>query len=274
MKPRHIGYLLAGAALAGGLAVTMTQAPPIPALAPAASPAASPATQPERPQVTAPEVSTAVRVAKPSPIPSARPQVLPQQSTSAPQPVYDEPAKPAIRKNKPISMARMTTTRPTQWTPGPYTGPAIAAKPATQVTPILPSDPVATPTPPSPRSAPRRVILQTGMAIPIRLDESLSSDRTVAGSMFEGSLVEPFVVEGLVIAERGALVTGRIVSSENARVELGLATLATSDGQNVAISTDPWTKLIGSGDALGAGTVIRFRLASRVTITERKIGGQ
>jgi len=112
------------------------------------------------------------------------------------------------------------------------------------------------------------------MAIPIRLDESLSSDRTVTGGTFQASLAEPFVVDGLVIAERGARVTGRIVNSEKARVELGLSSLATSDGQRVGISTDPWTKLIGSGDALGAGTIIRFRLASRVTITEQQIAGR
>jgi hypothetical protein len=180
--------------------------------------------------------------------------------------VYDEPAKTVIRKSRPILMANVARAKPTQWTPGPYqssTGP-VAPKPQ----PALVEQPVEQKAAPEPR----HVTLQTGMTIAIRLDESLTSDRTVTGETFQASLVEPFETDGLVIAERGARVTGRIVNSVNARVELGLATLTTSDGQRVAISTDPWTRLIGSGEALGAGTIIRFRLASRVTVTEQIAG--
>jgi hypothetical protein len=268
MKSQHIAFLVVGVALAGGLAVTMTQAPSIPV--------AAPAPQPEPLRVVRPVVGT--QEVKPSPIPAARPQIAPAQRATAPQPVYDEPAKPAIRKSKPILMAKTTNTKPTQWTPGPYEAPAGIAKPASPVTPPPVEQAVATPAPAptAPASVParRRVTLQSGMAIPIRLDETLSSDRTVTGETFQASLAEPFIVDGLVIAERGARVTGRIVNSEKARVELGLATLATSDGQRVALSTDPWTKLIGSGDALSAGTIIHFRLASRVTITEQQIAGK
>jgi hypothetical protein len=265
MKPQHIGFLLVGAALAGGLAVTMTQAPSIPVVPPPPPPKPLP--------VVSPEVSSH---AKPSPIPSARPQIPPPQRATAPLPVYDEPAKPASRKYKPILMARTTNAKPTQWTPGPYQPPSGTAVPASSAAPLPPPvEPAVALAPALPSPAPaRHVTLQSGMAIPIRLDESLSSDRTITGETFQASLAEPFVVDGLVIAERGARVTGRIVNSEKARVELGLSTLATSDGQRVAISTDPWTKLIGSGDALGAGTIIRFRLASRVTITEQQIAGR
>jgi hypothetical protein len=109
------------------------------------------------------------------------------------------------------------------------------------------------------------------MTIPIRLGESLNSDQTVKGAMFEASLVEPFVVDGLAIAEKGARVTGKIVSSDRFRVELGLTTLVTSDGQQVAISTDPWSRPTAFGDSLAEGTVIRFRLASTVTVKERQV---
>jgi hypothetical protein len=285
MKLQHVGLLLVGVALAGGLAVKMTQAPTIPVVVPGPGPAP----QAEPHQAVSPVVSAPVP--KPSPIPDARPR--PTARASAPQPVYDEPAKPVIRKSRPILTTNITRTRPTQWTPGPYQAPAgtVSAKPqpglaAQRVEPPVVEQPVAEqpvveqktasePLPPAaPAPAPRHVTLQTGMTITIRLDESLSSDRTVTGGMFEASLVEPFVVDGLAIAERGARVTGRIVSSEKARVQLGLATVATSDGQRIAISTDPWTRLIGSGDVLSAGTVIRFRLASRVTVTEQQIAGR
>lgn len=270
MKPQHIGFLLVGVALAVGLAVKMTQAPAIPV--------APPTPQVERPAAVSPVVGAVSPVVKPSPIPHA-----PTRPTraAAPQPVYDEPAKTAIRKSRPILTA---SAKPTQWTPGPYEAPVGPVAPKQQPALIEPraenpseqkaalEQKAATEQKAVPQ--PRHVTLQTGMTLAIRLDESLTSERTVTGETFEASLVEPFVVDGLAIAERGARVTGRIVNSVNARVELGLATLTTSDGQRVAISTDPWTRLIGSGEALGAGTIIRFRLASRVTVTEQQIAGK
>jgi hypothetical protein len=264
MKPQHAGFLLVGAALAGGLAIKMTQAPMIPVV--------DPAPQPERLPVITPVVSTvspgvSTLVAKPSPIPRA-PTLTPARA-AAPQPVYDEPAKPVIRKSKPIFMA---TARPTQWTPGPYEGPVgpVSPKPQPAIVELPIEQPVeqkVAPEPLPPVPAPRRVTLQTGMTIPIRLDESLSSDKSVVGEMFQASLVEPLVVDGLVIAEKGARVVGRIVNSQKAILELGLANLMTSDGQRVAISTDPWM----NGAAIPLKTIIRFRLASRVTVTEQQI---
>jgi hypothetical protein len=109
------------------------------------------------------------------------------------------------------------------------------------------------------------------MTIPIRLGEALSSDKTVKGWTFNASLVEPFVVDGLAIAEKGAPVAGKIVSSDRFGVQMELTTLATSDGQQVRITTDPWTKPAAFGDSLIEGTVIRFRLASNVTVKERQL---
>ena len=148
------------------------------------------------------------------------------------------------------------------------------------------------------------------------------------GDTFDASLAEPLIVDGLVIAERGARAGGRIVDAQKAGrlggaslVELELTSLITADGQKIAVSTDPWTKRgdpsrgedaakIGGGAALGAvvgaiagggtgaaigagvggaagagtmaatrgkpvnvpsETIIRFRLASQVTIRERQL---
>jgi hypothetical protein len=164
------------------------------------------------------------------------------------------------------------------------------------------------------------------MTIAVRLNEPISTDRAMPGDAFWASLAQPLIVDRLVIAERGARVSGRITSSErggrvggSAILTLALSTISTSDGQRVSISTDPWTRqgdssrnedvakigggaalgaIIGAiagggkGAAIGAGigggagagaaiatrgraatvpaeTVINFRLASRVTITEQ-----
>ncbi len=92
------------------------------------------------------------------------------------------------------------------------------------------------------------------MIVPVRLNESPSGDRN-----FAAELAEPLVVDGLVIAERGARAGGRVVDAQN---QLELTTISTSDGQKIAISTDPSAK---------RGDVVRFRLATRVTITERQL---
>ena len=307
MKPLHIGLLIVGAAFAGGLAVKMTDLPPDPV----ASSTVIPVVHVLK---TVPVSEPAVEPAppKPSPMPSA---------TAAPAPVYVEPAhiEPAhaeqtVIKNKPISIA-----------------PVVMAK-AASLPPLLPPpqpEPQAAPVPETPPPAPPRMAtLPAGTTIAVRLNESLSSERGMAGDTFQASLSEPLVVDGLVIAERGARARGRILGTQRASrvsgsssLELEITTFETADGQKIEISTAPWTRRgdasygadaakigggavlgaiigavagggkgaaigAGAGGVLGAGaatvsrgkpvnvpseTVIRFRLASRVTITERHL---
>ncbi|HEY3789572.1 MAG TPA: hypothetical protein VGL71_12000 [Urbifossiella sp.] len=100
--------------------------------------------------------------------------------------------------------------------------------------------------------------------------ETLSSDRVSPGDAFNASLAEPLVIDGLVIAERGSRVDGRIVASARparigarAEIQLALTRITTADGQRIALSTEPWSKFgaasgtaqageIGGGAALGA----------------------
>jgi hypothetical protein len=127
------------------------------------------------------------------------------------------------------------------------------------------------------------------MTVVVRLQESLSSDRANPGDMFEATLAEPLVVDDLVIAERGARATGRVVDAQRgarlwspSALELALISVFTSDGQRVGLPTDPWVKQADrADDPLGAiflrpkaarvllAAIIRFRLSSRVTVTEQ-----
>jgi hypothetical protein len=326
MKPLHVALLVLGAGLAGALAVKMTQPPPIPAVSVAP------------PVQTAAVTPAAPAAPKPTPIPAPAAAAAPVTPAAAPQPVYLEPP---VRKNKTVRVSaaiRPAQLAPRSYEPQPQTAPAPTPvpdpQPVQQQAAVIPQ-PLPAPEPepePEPASAPqppepRQVTLRSGTTIPVRIDESLSSDRNVAGDTFNASLAEPLVVDGLVIAERGARVTGRVLDAQKAgRVSgtavLGLALtgLRTSDGQRVAISTDPWTKQAdasyrddaekigggaalgaiigaiaggGNGAAIGAGigggagagavmatrgksagipteTIVRFRLASRVTITEQQ----
>jgi hypothetical protein len=318
MKPLHITFLAAGAILAGGLAFEMTQAPAIPGSPAPASIVQNPARSAQTavtmppPRVPPPlqaaksleaPAATAAKAVKPSPIP--KPAPLPV--TDAPAPIYAEKAKPAVIpvvthvvtpvvRIKPVAVAAKASpakTPPIQWTPTPYEAPQASAASAQAVqkadTPVASPSPEPAPVAAVPLPAPRHVTLRTGMTVAIRLDESLSSERAASGDTFQASLAEPLVVDNLVIAERGARATGRIVESQRgtrlgspALLELALTSVTTSDGQRVVLSTDPWAREAErADDPIGAifsrpkpataptSTVIRFRLASRVTVTEQ-----
>jgi hypothetical protein len=127
------------------------------------------------------------------------------------------------------------------------------------------------------------------MTVVVRLQEALSSDRANPGDMFEATLAEPLVVDDLVIAERGAHASGRVVDAQRgarlwypSTLELALTSVFTSDGQRVGLPTDPWVKQADRVDdpidaiflrpkaaRVPLAAIIRFRLSSRVTVTEQ-----
>ncbi|MEP6714909.1 MAG: hypothetical protein ABJC09_05005 [Terriglobia bacterium] len=344
MKPFHVGLLVLGAAVAGGLAFRMSQAPVVRlSAARLALPSSARAPEPEAPPIAAPIAAT---VAAPSPPPQT-------VVTPAPPPLY-EAAPPVKRKpfveapkhaaeqagehsseQRPLLSTRVVSLpiRPMPMSPAPYQASPPAPEPAAvQPVQVAMAEPAAPE--PAPKSEPappielRKVTLYQGAQISVRLDESLSTDHIAGGDSFHASLAEPLVADGLVIAERGARVTGRVVNARRAgrltgtaTIELTLSTVQTSDGQRIAITTEPWIKQSdsarnseaakigggaalgaiigalaggGAGAAIGAGagavagtgaaaatggraldipseTVLRFRLAGRVTVTERPI---
>ena len=150
-------------------------------------------------------------------------------------------AKTPIRKDKPIFTAKanplIANSMPPFLAPVPYEPPQPKpkAEPAPQ---------------PEPKFSPRQVTLPAGMTVQIRLNESLSSDRGAPGDTFDASLAEPLIIDGLVIAERGARAGGRIIAEQKAGVALELTNLVTADGQKIAISTDPGLTRDASGACL------------------------
>ena len=267
MRPFHIGLLVVGAALAGGLAVKMTQLPAFTAAAPAANPEPAPVIHPVR------------KVAAPAPraVQSSPPLQDAAVSDSAPPPIIKEPEykqSPFSESHNPAPAAAAHPKEPTVIVQKPLDVAPLAPPPVPYEAPSKPDDAATQPAPApeyQPQAPPpRQVTLQPGMMIAVRINESLSSDKSSDGDEFTGSLAEPLVVDGLVIAERGAHVRGRVVESQKARrlsgtsqIELALSSVSTSDGQRVAISTDPWGKSgpasrvadaekVGGGAALGA----------------------
>jgi hypothetical protein len=108
------------------------------------------------------------------------------------------------------------------------------------------------------------------MLLPVRLIDGLTTERNNPGDTFTGSLDQPLVVDGLVIAERGARVEGRVVSADRGGKVSGVAALSVeltrihlSDGQTISVHTDSFERKaeqthktdaakIGGGAALGA----------------------
>ncbi len=257
MKPLHIGLLVIGAAIAGGVAVKMTEPPSFPASSPKVVPAdvAKPAPAPAPPAQTVPIPPASPPSAEVKHIPAS----MPQTSTAAPPPVYSEPRSrptPFPSPAKKQEPEETTISRPAQL-PGFYQRPAEPVEPV-QVRDVQKAE------------APRQVTLEPGMTIAARMLETLSSDRVSAGDTFSATLAEPLIIDGLIIAERGSRVDGRVVSTQRparingrSEIQLALSSIMTADGQRIEISTEPWAGTgagsgsaqageIGGGAALGA----------------------
>jgi hypothetical protein len=106
--------------------------------------------------------------------------------------------------------------------------------------------------------------------LPVRIGETLSSARNQPGDTFLATLTQPLVIDGWIIAERGARLEGRVVEASQAgrvkgasRLSISIVRLATADGQNIRIRTELFVKdaasstgidaaKIGGGAAIGA----------------------
>jgi hypothetical protein len=125
-----------------------------------------------------------------------------------------------------------------------------------------------TPSNPAPNpeaTVPRRLIMAAGTFLTVRTNERLSSDRNQAGDGFSATLEQPIVINGLVVAQRGQTVAGRIVEAQNAgrvkgvsRLGLQLTDLTLVDGQQVQIQSQllglTGRKSIGRDATAVAGT--------------------
>jgi hypothetical protein len=269
MKPLHAGLLVLGATLAGALAFTLTQRIAIPDPPPLArlNPPLAPAPKPQAQQP------------KPSPLVAPAAKIIAAVSRTpvetAPAPVYK--ARERVVKSAPAPKV-IAKLPPTQWAPTKYEA-AAEPDPAPSAAPVAVPAPEPTPiAPPAPQPPlPRHVTLQTGMTLAVRLDETISSSGATPGDAFQASLSEPLVVDGLVIAERGARAVGRVVDVDRGVVSLALASVYTSDGQRVGLLTDPWSRqsepsfFFRRAATVPTGTVIHFRISNRVTVTEQQI---
>ena len=96
------------------------------------------------------------------------------------------------------------------------------------------------PLPPIPAS----LTLKPGTYITVRVNQVLSSDHNQPGDAFSATLVKPVVVNGIVVAERGQTIGGRVAEAKKAgkiegtsKLGVQLTDLTLADGQNIPITS-------------------------------------
>ncbi len=88
---------------------------------------------------------------------------------------------------------------------------------------------------------PAQLTLQPGTYVTIRTDQMLSSNHNQPGDTFSGTLIQPVVVSGVVVAQRGQTVYGRVAeaqksrSDRSSRLGLELTGLTLADGAQAPI---------------------------------------
>src|SRR5215472_4542293 len=91
---------------------------------------------------------------------------------------------------------------------------------------------------------PAHLTIQPGTFVTVRLNQALSSDRNQPGDAFSATLVRPVVVDGVVVAQRGQTVGGRVAEAKKAgrvsgvsRLGVQLTELTLVDGQQLPIQS-------------------------------------
>jgi len=281
----------AGAVIASGIvyiAVRPEDAAPLPAPVVVQSEAPVPA-------VVA-QVYTPPAVVQP---PVARePEAAPMVATT-PTPVREKPSPlrpPPVRTAKPVVIAKETAPPPM---PTPRPAPVVDPPPPPKVTaapapvsepPIQPEAP-APPPPQMPKArAPNTVTIQPGTILAVRIGETISSARNEVGDAFVATLERPLVIDGFVIAERGARVEGRVVEAQHpgrangpSNLSVELIEVSTSDGQRIPVRTatfkkesamstgTDWSNVVltrGKPAEIPMETRMNFRIREPITITE------
>jgi hypothetical protein len=192
-------------------------------------------------------------------------------STAASAPNRWKPApstKPAAQKTAPAASGASAPQSKAEQAPAQSSSPSAAASNVAEQT--VPAPTPVTPPPPPPPPQPRKVTVAAGTLLPARLGETLDSSRMQPGDTFAANLDQPLVVDGLVIAERGARLEGKVAEIQESGRVRGLAAIAihltklhTSDGQELAIETELFrkqaptshgedAKKVGIGAGLGA----------------------
>jgi hypothetical protein len=86
---------------------------------------------------------------------------------------------------------------------------------------------------------PAQVTLKPGTFVSMRITQGLASNKNAAGDTFSGALTQPVVVDGIVVAQRGQMVYGRVAEADKVkgmhRLGIELTGLTLADGTQAAV---------------------------------------
>jgi hypothetical protein len=237
-------------------------------------------TLPAGPRVIAPPPTPQIAAAPTPPPPNVVARVEPpvhrMPVREKPSPMSPPVMPPPVRREKPVTVARYDPPPP-----APTPAPALVTPPAPVPEPKVPVQNVSLPAPaPAPKvevRVPNVVTLAAGMSLAVRVAETISSSRNQPGDTFLATLTQPLVLGGFIIADRGSRLEGRVVDAAQAgrgrsasHLSISVVRLATSDGQNLRIRTEPYTKDgFSPATEIPVETRINFRVQDSLTITER-----
>src|SRR5579864_2537256 len=115
---------------------------------------------------------------------------------------------------------------------------------------------------PSYGPVPSQLTIKPGTFVTVRINEPLSSDRNQPGDAFSATLVKPLVVDGVVLAERGQTIGGRVSEAQKAgrvegtsRLGVQLTELTLADGQQVPIQSQLISRSGGTSVGRDVGAV-------------------
>jgi hypothetical protein len=116
---------------------------------------------------------------------------------------------------------------------------------------------------PGPNYAPpAQLTIQPGTFVTVRVNQTLSSDRNQPGDAFSATLVNPVVVNGLVVAQPGQTLGGRVTEAQKAgrvegtsRLAIQLTDLTLADGQQVPIQSQFVSRNGGTSVGRDAGAI-------------------
>ena len=118
-------------------------------------------------------------------------------------------------------------------------------------------------TAPSPAAVPADITLPAGTFVRVRVNEKLSSDKNQPGDFFTATLTQPLVANGLVIAQPGQNIAGRVSEAVRAKdgngsshLGLELTELSLADGQQVPIRTQLIEYQRGTSNGRDTGVVL------------------
>jgi len=109
---------------------------------------------------------------------------------------------------------------------------------------------------------PAQLTLKPGTFISVRMNQGLSSDRNQQGDAFTATLDRPLVVDGIIVAQRGQTVAGRVSEAQKAgrikgvsHLGVQLTDLTIADGQQVPINSALVTRDGRTSEGRDAGAI-------------------